>query len=148
MNLVESIKHDTILHLVKWNLSLTLKNWARSYSARKLDFFSMNTHKPDFMAVRRCCSPPSGLPNRHDLLPLLLLPLPILHLATTMHGCMSVSTLSASVDSAGYVPSLARPVLCPTPSVHAVCRQHRYIMMNVVPLLGQTLQMFTCTFFI
>lgn len=58
-----------------------------------------------------CCSLPSGLPNRHDLLLLLLLL--ILHLATTMHGRMSVLTLSASVDSAGFVPSLAQPVQHP-----------------------------------
>lgn len=104
---------------------------------------SQNTHKPGLMAAIMCCSPPSGRPDRHDLLLLL-----ILYLATTMHGRMSVLTLGASVDSAGYVPSLAWLVLRPTPSVRTACRQHQYIMMNMVRLLGQALQMFTCMFYI
>lgn len=65
-----------------------------------------------------------------------------------MHGCMSVLTLGASVDSAGCVPLLAQPILCPTPPVHRVYRQHIYIMLNMVTLLGQVLQMLISTLYL
>lgn len=57
-------------------------------------------------------------------------------------GPMSALTLGASVDPAAYVPSLA-PAYPAQESQYTGCRQHQYIMMNVVPPLGQALQMFS-----
>lgn len=54
---------------------------------------------------------------------------------------MSVLILSASVDPAAHVPSLA-PAYPAGQSQYTECRQRQYIMMNVVPPLGQALQMF------
>lgn len=66
------------------------------------------------MALRMSICLPSGLPNRHDLLLLLL----ILHLATTMLDCMSLLTPGASVDSAGCMP-LTGPA-CPMSNIPSV----------------------------
>lgn len=85
---------------------------------------------------------PSTRPNRRDLL---LLPLFILHLATTVHGCVTLLTPRCLCWFSWLCALTGLAYMSNTLYAHTLCRQHRYIMTNMLTLLA--LQMFLCVFY-